>query len=194
MSVSVAGVILCGGGSSRMGRDKALLPWRGRTLIAHMVACLRDLSEEVVVVSRHGLELPALPARVVVDREPDLGPLAGIREGLHAISADFALITAVDCPFVDASFVRALCAEGATAACEMDGHVQPFPGLYARTLAPVADALLDEGKRRPLHLLEAAGFRRIDGAAWAERGVFDGFNTVDEYEDALRRAGADPIG
>lgn len=194
MSVSVAGVILCGGRSSRMGCDKALLTWRGRPLIAHMVERLGEITEEIVVVSREGLDLPALPARIVVDRAPDLGPLAGIREGLHAIRADFALVTAVDSPHVEASFVRAILAAGTTAACAVDDRIQPFPGLYARTLAPVADALIDEGKRRPLHLLEAAGFRRLDGTAWAERGMFDGFNTDAEYREAVRRDGVDQTG
>jgi len=191
MSAPVAGVILCGGRSSRMGRAKALLPWRGQSLIAYMVGQLGEVSDEIVVVSSRDLELPPLPARVVVDREPDLGPLGGIREGLHAIDADLAFMTSTDSPFVDAAFVASLVAEGCTAACECDGHVQPFPALYARALAPVADALLDDGKRRPLHLLEAADFRRIDGDAWGGRGVFDGFNTAAEFLDAVRRDGAD---
>jgi molybdopterin-guanine dinucleotide biosynthesis protein A/molybdopterin converting factor small subunit len=174
-----------------MGRAKALLPWGGRPLIEHMVHRLGEVVDEVVAVSRNDLELPPLTARVVIDRAPDLGPLAGIREGLHAIDADVAFVTCTDSPFVDAEFVRELVAAGPTAAFEVDGRVQPFPAVYARDLASTADTLLDEGRARPLHLLEAADFTRLDGTAWATRGVFDGFNTPAEYIAAVARDGSE---
>lgn len=181
----VAGIVLCGGRSARMRRPKALLPWRGRPLVAHVVAVLRELADEVVAVTSADLELPPLPARVVVDRVPGLGPLGGIREGLHAIGSELALVTSTDAPFLSPSLARALLAPGATAACEVDGMVEPFPAVYARELAVTADALLADGRRRPLELLEAGGLRRIDGSPWAARGTFDGFNTPEEYLAAV---------
>jgi molybdopterin-guanine dinucleotide biosynthesis protein A len=174
-----------------MGRAKALLPWRGRPLIAHMVDRLHEVADEVLVVTSRALGLPELPARVVVDRAPDLGPLGGIREALHAIGSDRAFVTSTDTPFIDPSFVRELLGHEGTVACAVDGRVQPFPALYARALAATADALIDERRMRPLHLLEAGDFRRLDGAAWAEVGVFSGFNTPDDYLDAVTRDGQD---
>ncbi len=71
-----------------MGRAKACLPWRGQPMVAHIVSILRPIVDDVVVVASDALELPALDARVVRDREPALGPLAGIREGLEEIDSD----------------------------------------------------------------------------------------------------------
>jgi molybdopterin-guanine dinucleotide biosynthesis protein A len=183
----VAGAVLCGGRSSRMGRPKALLPWRGRTLIEHQVAFLAELFVEVVVVTSAELELPELRAHVVVDRAPGLGPLGGIREVLHAVEAERALVTSTDMPFVDREIVEELLEVGGTAACEVAGHLEPFPAVYERELAPIADALIAEGRMRPLHLLEAEGFVQLDGRAAVARGVFDGFNTPSEYDAALDR-------
>ncbi len=186
-SRTAAGVVLCGGLSTRMRRPKALLPWRGGPLVTHVVTRLRDLFEEVVVVTSSDLELPTLSARVVVDREPALGPLGGIREGLHAVESELAFVCSTDSPVVDAEFASSLLARGRTAACEVGGFIEPFPAVYERRLAAVADALLGKGRMRPLHLLEAAGFDRVDGSEWIERSVFAGFNSPGEYLAAVAR-------
>lgn len=185
MKHSISAVVLCGGRSSRMGRPKALLPWHGQPLISYMVSSLRALVEDIVVVSNDGLELPALEARVVVDRTPNLGPLAGIREALHAIRTESAFITSIDAPYLDGSLIDSLRASGPTAAFEVNGWIEPFPALYARPLGSLADVLLAQGRRRPLDLLEEGGFQRLDGSAWAARGVFDNFNTPEEYLRAV---------
>ena len=110
-----------------------------------------------------------------------------IGEALHAIGAELALVTSTDMPFVDREIVEELLEVGGTTACEVAGHVEPFPAVYETALAPVADALIAEGRMRPLHLLEAEGFVRLDGRAAVARGVFDGFNTPSEYDAALDR-------
>ena len=71
--MSTAAIVLCGGKSTRMGRDKAWLPWAGVPMVSHVVATLRPLVDEVIVVSSRDLALPALDATVVRDREPALG-------------------------------------------------------------------------------------------------------------------------
>ena len=68
-----------------MGRAKAWLPWRGQPMVAYVVSVVRPLVDEVVVVASRNLELPPLDAQVVRDRKPELGPLAGIREGLDCV-------------------------------------------------------------------------------------------------------------
>ena len=184
--MKTAGIVLCGGRSSRMGRPKALLPWRGRPLIAHVVDVLREATDEVVVVSSEELELPALPARVVVDREPDLGPLAGIREGLEAITAGLAFVTPTDAPFLTPCTVRALLQHGCAAAPELDGRVQPLCAVYPRSCVPDAVALIAAGRLRPLFLLEAAGFHKLAAGDLPDPNALRSFNTPTEYLSAVR--------
>lgn len=181
-----AGIVLCGGRSKRMGRAKAWLPWRGQPMVSHVVGVLLRVVDEVVVVASEKLELPPLDARVVRDREPGLGPLAGIREGLAEVEAELAYVTATDAPFLTPAFVRSLLAHGRAAAPELDGYVQSLAAVYPRAAVPRAEALLEAGRLRPLHLLEAMDYQKVEADELPDADSVRGFNTPDEYLRAVR--------
>jgi molybdopterin-guanine dinucleotide biosynthesis protein A len=173
-----------------MGRDKAWLPWRGQPMVAHVVSILRPIVEEVVVVASKGLELPPLDARVARDREPALGPLAGLREGLEQIRADFAFVTGTDVPFLSPAFVKKLLSCGGAAAPEIDGCVQTLAAVYPRAALERIDAMLAEGRARPLQVLEEFGYRKLTEAELPDPQSVRGFNTPDEYLEAVRESEA----
>lgn len=184
-----SGIVLCGGRSSRMGRPKALLPWRGRTLVETVVATLREVVPEVVVVSSHALELPRLDATLVHDREPGLGPLAGIREGLHAVGSGLAFVASTDAPYLSPRFVESLLSFERAAALDLDGHVQTLCAVYDAARADAADVLIAERRMRPLFLLEASHYRLLEPDAVVDSDCIRGFNTPGEYLTALRADG-----
>ena len=155
--MSTAAIVLCGGKSTRMGRDKAWLPWAGVPMVSHVVETLRPLVDEVIVVSSMDLTLPPLAATVVRDREPALGPLSGIREGLAKIRSDRAFVTATDAPFLTAAFVNTMLEHEGAAAIEVDGHVQTLAAVYPRSSLAVVEEMLHAGELRPLRLLERLG-------------------------------------
>lgn len=97
----VTGVVLAGGGSRRMGRDKALLEWRGRPLLDHVRARLWAAGCETVVTSR------AAPG-CIADDYPDRGPLGGIHAVLRSRPADGYLVVAVDMPLLPVALLRGL--------------------------------------------------------------------------------------
>jgi len=170
-----------------MGRDKAWLAWRGRPLVVHVVEALRQSVDEVVVVASAELDLPPLDARVVRDREPELGPLGGIREGLAHVSAELAFVTGTDAPFLTPEFVEALLAYECAAAVELNGIVQNLCAVYPRAALPLAEALLAEGRMRSMHLLEEVGYRKVPADAIPDAEFMRGFNTPGEYLRAVRR-------
>ncbi len=186
--MDAAGIVLCGGKSSRMGRAKAWLSWQGRPMVTHVVAVLRRAVDEVVVVASERLELPPLDARVVRDREPALGPLGGIREGLAHVEAELAYVTATDTPFLTPAFVKALLAQRRAAAPELDGRVQTLAAVYPRAGLRCAEELLAAGRLRPLFLLEAFDYRRLPAQMLPDLDSVRGFNTPGEYLDAVRKA------
>ena len=161
-------------------------------MISHVVSVLRPVVDEVVVVASEDLELPALDARVVRDRKPALGPLAGIREGLENIDSEFAFVTATDAPFLSPAFVNAILSFRCAAALEIDGHVQTLAAVYPRRAVGRIDAMLADGNPRPLHLLEQLGYRRLRADELPDVESVRGFNTPDEYLAAVRAAGAAP--
>ncbi|MDQ2625946.1 MAG: NTP transferase domain-containing protein, partial [Actinomycetota bacterium] len=87
MTGRLAGVVLAGGASRRMGRDKATLTvagrFDGRTLIEHLASVVAQRCDPVFVVAAQGQDLPELPARVLRDEVPGLGPLPAVGLGLR---------------------------------------------------------------------------------------------------------------
>ncbi|MCS5638468.1 MAG: molybdenum cofactor guanylyltransferase [Myxococcota bacterium] len=184
--MTTTGIVLCGGRSSRMGRDKPWLPWRGRPVLAHVVDRLAQAVDELVVVCAPGQSLPPTPARRVEDAEEGLGPLAGLSAGLAASAPGLTFVTAADAPFLTPAFVRAVLAPGAAAAPEAGGQVHPLSAAYPSGAAGQARALLDAGQRRPLELLEHLGFQRLALSDLPDPASVSGFNTPDEYLAAAR--------
>jgi molybdopterin-guanine dinucleotide biosynthesis protein A len=191
--MSTAAIVLCGGKSTRMGRDKAWLPWSGVPMISHVVATLRPLVDEVIVVSSKDLALPAVDARVVRDRQPALGPLSGIREGLACTRSELAFVTATDAPYLSAAFVNAMLGHKGAAATEVDGHVQTLAAVYPRSSLPVVEAMLHAKRLRPLGLLEELGYTKLPADELPNIESVQGFNTPAEYLDAVRRTVEQPM-
>jgi molybdenum cofactor guanylyltransferase len=168
--VGVAGILLAGGRSQRMGRDKASLPWHGSTFARRATGLLARCAEPpVIVVCAPGQELPPLPdwVDVVRDPEPGLGPLAGLAAGLAAAHAPLAVVCAVDSPLAHPSVLAALVgALGAAPAAvpRSEGRPQPLFAVYRSELAQLAAELLAAGERRAAALGEHAGARVVERA------------------------------
>src|SRR5215472_10050859 len=82
-----AGIVLCGGQSSRMGRPKAWLPFDGEPMLVRVVRRLGEAVGPLVVVAAPGQDVPPLPAdvEVVRDEVAGRGPLQGLQAGLEAL-------------------------------------------------------------------------------------------------------------
>ena len=180
------GIVLCGGRSSRMGLPKAWLPWQGTTLLGHVVTTLAEVVEEVVAVAAPDMDVPPSDARIVIDREPGLGPLAGIGEGLSNMGSDFVYVTGTDAPFLTPSFVRNLLGRKQAAAPQVGGIIQTLAAVYPRCAATAAKELLAAGRRRPLDLLEAVNFVVIGEEELDEPKAVCSLNTPEEYLAAVR--------
>ena len=199
----VAGILLAGGRSQRMGSDKASLPWHGSTLARRAAGLLARLAEPpVIAVCAPDQALPALPdwVEVVRDPQPGLGPLAGLAAGLAAAGprAEVAAVCAVDSPLGHPAVLAALLgALGASPAVVPlgDGRPQPLFAVYRTELAFLAAALVADGERRASQLGERAGARMVepfellvvdDVAAFDPAlASFLSFDDPDAYDGAL---------
>lgn len=104
----VSAVILAGGKSQRMGRDKAFIEFEGEPLIARVIARVRHLGTEVIVVAGNVEAYARFGARVLGDVYPGKGSLGGIYSGLLAAREEFALAVACDMPFLNPALLRYL--------------------------------------------------------------------------------------
>ena len=192
-------LVLCGGESSRMGRDKASLPFGDETLLQRVVRLVSPAVEEVVVVARPDQDLPPLPrgTRVTRDEVPGLGPLAGLAGGLAASRADAVYATACDVPFLHREVVDLLfgaLGDAHAAVVEADGFVHPLAAVYRKEVASVARDLLAEGRPRPFFLFERVPTVRVGSDALRrvdpDLDTLENLNTEDAYEAALARLAA----
>jgi molybdopterin-guanine dinucleotide biosynthesis protein A len=200
-----AAVVLAGGRSDRMGRDKATLDWLGVPLVAHVAGVVGDAlgPGPLVVVRSAGQALPPLPAgvEVVDDRAAGRGPLQGLRDGLEALAgrAEVAFACGVDAPLLVPAFVhRVVDAVGAdvdAAIPVVAGRRHPLLAAYRVALGPLAAVLLDEGVRELGRLAGSCRARLLDeralladpelAAADPELHSVVNVNTPEEYRRAL---------
>ena len=156
-------VILAGGLSRRMGRDKAALPAGGVTLIEHIARRLAPVVDETIVAGGSGRHnLPG--ATLVDDRYPGLGPLAGIHAGLLAARAPLVWVVGCDLPDVDPGLAALLCGLAGDVDAvvpRIDSEPQGVCAIYDRALAPRIEGLLNAGERRVKSLLAASNVRYV---------------------------------
>jgi molybdenum cofactor guanylyltransferase len=179
-SNETTGIILAGGSSRRMGINKALLPLPGNyavTFIEHLTSLLVACCVETLIVARDLDHAPgyAFPdVRVTFDKAPDIGPLMGLYSGLSAITTAFALVIAVDLPFVQPALLSFLLSEPLTADTLLVPLVHDVPqvmlAVYPRSLVPIVEEQLERGRRdlrcllevAPVHFVEEARLRQVD--------------------------------
>ena len=171
--VPVTAVVLAGGASRRMGRDKRLLIVEGSPLIRRVVEALAFASETLVVHDPSRPMQPAIldgtDARLVADLRPDTGPLAGLEAGLTAAQWPIVVVVGADMPWLEPALLVHLA--DTLAASPGDDCVvirttrglEPLLAAYRRDPALArATLLLDSGERRLGALLEGMSIHAVD--------------------------------
>jgi len=187
-------VILAGGKSSRMGTPKALLPFDGEPLIAHIVNKLCGMFADIVVVAAPGQNLPRLPVRFTRDELPFQGPVGGIYYGLSAAATELAFVTSCDAPFLNLELISYLVGRISVhdvVVPRWQDRLQPLHAVYRKQVTPLLKDQLDRGELRPVFLyqkvrtleISEGEIRRFD----PEGLSFLNMNTPEDYARALNR-------
>ena len=196
-TVSLGLVILAGGRSSRMGRNKVSLPWRGATLLTDLLLRSQAVAfDEIIVSANRPPDLSALPSDladricVVADDCQDCGPLGGMEAAFRACTCSYCLVLSVDLPFYDFSPVKRLLPELAQMPPVdlflpiSESRPQPLAAIYKREPALEAvQAALAAGKRRVLSIADKLAVRILDDAGAPI--LYENINTPSAYKDAL---------
>lgn len=198
--------ILAGGRSSRMGRDKALLPWRGRPLAEHMGEQLADCGS-VLVSAADANQMRGIPYPVVADERRMYGPLEGIYRLLMAARTEWVFIVAADLPLVKSELpkclLKQLAAEEEKGAMGRDegrqiaavvpcahGRVHPLCGLYHKRAIPILEELFAEGEHRVCAFLDRLpAVYVMAGEHGLDLRMFANVNTPQEYEKLTEMEG-----
>lgn len=190
--------IQAGGGSRRMGCDKALVRLAGKPLIRHVMDAVNGLADEVLVTTNQPQELAFLGCRIVTDVAPATGALSGLLTALSAARTDTVLVLACDMPFLcrpllEYQLMLAPLAE--VTIPRWRGEFEPLHAVYARSCSEVIAESLASGNRRMVGFLSRVRVRTIEEpevACFDPAGrCFDNVNTPEDLVRAERSLQSD---
>lgn len=196
-SSGATGVILAGGKSSRLGRDKALLPWptgsSETTLLHHVHTVMASVCADVIVV---GNRTDLAGYRVVPDISPVGSSLTGLVSGMQAARTSLVLAVACDMPFLNGRLLRALIElateEWDAVAPALRDEPETLHTVYHRRCLPTATRMLRAGDLRLARLLERLRVRAVSShevfALDPDLASCSNINTPEELAQARQRA------
>jgi molybdopterin-guanine dinucleotide biosynthesis protein len=186
--------ILAGGKSSRMGHDKAFLPYGNGTFLSRLLQEFSGFDEVLVSVAEdwdherlaENVDCGSTCVFVVTDEKKDIGPLEGLRQILKHTNQEYVFVCAVDMPFVTkklAEYISGYLSKDYDCYCIADEeHVHPLCGIYSRHMLPVVEAQIERGEYCVSAILGAVNTKYIS----LKYTVFDtrvtaNINTKEEY-------------
>ncbi len=193
----VAGFILAGGESSRMGREKALLEIGGAPLILRTARLVESVAGSATVVG-DSAAIRGLGLRTVADDWPGAGPLGGIATALRVSSAPWSLVVACDLPYLTKAWLdhlisRALASEADAVLAMNTRGAEPLSALYHERAEPAIRSALTLGTRKVTDALKNLRIAVIEPAEWkrfdSDGYLFKNMNSPEDYEEARARLG-----
>lgn len=177
-----------------MGSDKGLLRIGSRRLIEFVLAAIRLLFPEIVIVANDPSAYEGLGVRVLPDRIPGQGPLGGIYTALRSSGSPYIFCVACDMPLVNPDVVAHLCALAPgydVVVPAGEAGYEPLHAVYGRSCLPHVERMVRDNQLRVDSLFPAVRVRRVDADELRpldpSLGSFMNVNTPDEL-DAARQA------
>lgn len=195
----IEGVILVGGQSRRMGRDKSTLVLAGTTMLERIGSAMAPLVERIRLVGGQIHANPAFP--VQPDLRPNQGPLSGIHAALATANASCVVVVACDLPFVTTRLLSGL-AELMSSTIDavvprVAGRAVPVCAVYRTRCLSELEASLDRGELEAHRLLDGLETRFVENEALARldpRGLgLRNINTPDDLRNAEAILAATPM-
>jgi molybdopterin-guanine dinucleotide biosynthesis protein A len=192
---NVAGFVLAGGKSSRMGRDKALLEIDGEPLIARATRLVNSvLGEAVVIASTPGYE--ALGLKIVADDFPGYGPLGGIATALHVSTKPWNLVIACDLPYLTEPWLEYLVERAlksvADAVVPMNVRgPEPLCAMYHKNAEMRIRTAVEGGMRKVTDAFVTLSVEHVEPSEWKAFAsgsvLFKNVNSPADFKEAKAR-------
>lgn len=180
------GVVLAGGKSSRMGRDKALIAQSGRTLIEHALDILKPHVDELIIIG-DPLRYDRFGPLAIADDPPGNGPLGGIHTALRYAWHDQVIVLACDMPNVSRTFIEYLKAQYTedvdAVVAQCDGQLEPLAAIYSRKCLNAFGQQIAKGALKMSDAIEAVRTRYVQVCPGEEGWPSDLFRNINAPGD-----------
>ena len=190
-----AAIIMAGGSSERMRRDKSLMLINGRPMVGHIAAQLEPHFKQILISANDAAKYAFLGAEVVPDRVPGQGPLMGLASALGVSRYDRNFVMACDIPEVRVSVVRRMLRavqDHDAAVPRVQGiHIEPLFAVYRKTILGVIEAALAAGVFKVRDVINGANVEYID---LADAEPIVNLNSPEDYERFVTNISGKKIG
>jgi molybdopterin-guanine dinucleotide biosynthesis protein A len=195
----VGGYILAGGGSTRFGRDKALVEIGGKPMLVRIIQLLQSVPMEVKLIAARG-KYSALGVEIIEDRWPGEGPFGGIITALEdaaksAARPEWNVILSCDMPFLTPEWMRYVATRATASAAQVilphsTGGPEPLCACWRTEAAETLRAAFERGVRKVTdgvallrsEVLDESAWKRFDSAG----RLFWNMNTAADFEEVRR--------
>lgn len=190
----MTGVVLAGGRSSRMGRNKAFLDFGSKSIVEHTIELFKSIFSEIILVANSPEEYKELGVRVVADIFPGKGSLGGIYTGLFYSLHDHAFVVSCDMPFLKKDLIRFLIGlkedYDVTVPRHRNGY-EPLHAVYSKKCLKPIEFMLSKGDLRIVGFYPDVRVREVSEEELCpynpDPSAFININTPEEYEEALKK-------
>lgn len=189
----ITGVILAGGKSDRMGKNKALMLLDGRRLIDLVIAVLREVFADLLIVTNRPELYADLQLPIVGDVYPDKGALGGIYSAIYHAPTPYCFVVACDMPFLNTAVIRYLTSQivnNDVVMPDIHGEMEPLHAIYSKTCLQPILRCLEANRLKIISFLPdvrvctvvASDIQRFDPNLLG----FQNLNTPEEFQAAER--------
>ncbi len=183
-------IIMAGGGSSRMGTDKSMLPIKGKPLIETICEQLRGSFDQILISANEVDKFAFLGLEVVPDKVPEQGPLMGIASALEASVNELNLVVACDIPKINMACINRMLTEAIESQADIvvpttgEEKYEPLFAIYRKSALEAINKTLSSGKRKITDVFTLCTVKHIelDDTDWLIN-----LNTMAEYEEFQKK-------
>lgn len=185
----IVGLILAGGNSERMGRDKSKLDFGGKSLLQRIINEHRKIVDQVYVIGKNEYEVEN--AVGIPDSVENIGPIGGLFTGMNHIKADWYLISPCDMPFLKYIDLQKIIDTSEENNCDAvvansDNGIESLVAIYNKSILSLMEENINKGKLAIRGLFEQIQIKYLhfNGKIF-EKDPFFNINYPEDYEKAL---------
>lgn len=184
----ITGIILAGGESKRMGKDKSKILYNEKPLIEYPVDLFLKFCKEIIISSDND-KYSEYDFLKVADEAERNGPLSGIYSCLKASKNFFNLVTSCDMPFLTKELIEYIIDNSDDYDLIMpfhNSHFEPLCAVYSKNLIPVIENLFSKKDYSPLSLIPLVNFKKLtldESMDFYNKKLFFNINTPEDIEN-----------
>lgn len=181
----ILGTVLSGGKSSRMGRDKGLMNYKNKPLVAFAIDLLKHVTNQIVI-STNDMQYKQFGYPLVPDLISNIGPIGGIYSVMKQTNTLYYMVIACDMPFASKELANKLLLHTSEADIVVpvhDNKIEPLFGIYSREILSIIEQQINRNNYKLMRLLDCCNTKYLDINSFQKTDT-DNFKNINSPEDA----------